>query len=42
MLRVVLRNPMMVVLDFGVPAVVPVMRRSVVHRLRRWRRGRDF
>jgi hypothetical protein len=33
MLRVVLGNPMMVVLDIGVPAVVPVMRRSAVHRL---------
>jgi hypothetical protein len=30
MLRVVLRCPMMVMLDFRVPAVVPVMRRRAV------------
>jgi len=34
--RVVLRDAMMVVLDLGVPAVVPVMRRGAVHGL--WRR----
>lgn len=37
LLRPVLRDAMMMVLDFGVSAVVPVMRRSPVHCL--WYRG---
>jgi len=36
LLRVMLRDAMMVMLDLGVSAVVAVMRRGAVHRL--WRR----
>ncbi|MEQ1352700.1 MAG: hypothetical protein ABLT11_01710 [Candidatus Acidiferrum sp.] len=42
MLRLVLRYPMMVVLDFGVPTVVPVMGRGSVHRLWCWSSSRGF
>ncbi len=42
MLRLVLRYPMMVVLDFGVPTVVPVMGRGSVHRQWCWSSSRGF
>jgi hypothetical protein len=42
MLRVVLRDAVMAVLDFGVSAVVPVMRRGTVHRLWCWSNSRGF